>query len=100
MFCFGCKIFGESNEKSAFVRGGFSDWKHAGNGISEHETSNIHRKAMVAYINQAADSGTVDSKPRKQFDEECEFIYILIYLNIFILGKGSTEGCYCCEVFG
>uniref|UniRef100_A0A8P4KM64 Zinc finger MYM-type protein 1 n=1 Tax=Dicentrarchus labrax TaxID=13489 RepID=A0A8P4KM64_DICLA len=29
--------------------------------------------AMIAYINQAADSGTVDSELKKQFNEECEY---------------------------
>ncbi|CAM4513430.1 unnamed protein product [Leuciscus chuanchicus] len=28
---------------------------------------------MIAYINQAADSGTVDSELKKQFNEECEY---------------------------
>ncbi len=30
VFCFACKMFGESKEKSAFLSGGYSDWKHAG----------------------------------------------------------------------
>lgn len=62
MFCFACKIFGENKEKSAFVCGGYFDWKHANDRIAEHESCDIHRKAMIAYINQAADSGTVDSE--------------------------------------
>uniref|UniRef100_A0A8P4KG01 TTF-type domain-containing protein n=1 Tax=Dicentrarchus labrax TaxID=13489 RepID=A0A8P4KG01_DICLA len=73
VFCFACKIFGENKEKSAFVSGGYFDWKHANDRIAEHESCDIHRKAMIAYINQAADSGTVDSELKKQFNEECEY---------------------------
>ena len=73
VFCFACKIFGENKDKSAFVSGGYSDWKHAGDRIAEHESSDIHRKAMIAYINQAADCGTVDSELKKQFNEECQY---------------------------
>ena len=69
VFCFACKLFGESKEKSVFVNGGYSDWKHAGDRLAEHEISDIHRKTMIAYINQAADCGTVDSELKKQFNE-------------------------------
>lgn len=55
------------------VSGGYSDWKHAGDCRAEHETSDIHRKVMIAYISQTADCGTVDSELKKQFNEECEY---------------------------
>lgn len=72
MFCFTCKVFGDSKVKSAFVNAGFSDWKHVNENLAEHESREAHRKAMIAFKNQAADIGTLDSHLKKQFDE-CEY---------------------------
>ena len=33
----------------------------------------MHRIAMIVYINQTANQGTVDSELKKQFTEECEY---------------------------
>ncbi|CAM4446998.1 unnamed protein product [Leuciscus chuanchicus] len=69
----GNNIDPQNTEKSAFVSGGYFDWKHANDRIAEHESCDIHRKAMITYISQAADRGTVDSELKKQFNEECEY---------------------------
>lgn len=66
-------MFGESKEKAAFGSVGYSNWKHASERIAEHERCDMQRKAMIAYINQTADRGTVDSELKKQFNEECEY---------------------------
>lgn len=72
VFCFACKVFGQS-QKSPFATHGFCDWKHAADKLAEHENSISHRQAMVAYIRQSSDCGTVDSELRKQFNAECEY---------------------------
>ena len=51
----------------------FCDWKHAAERITEHENSDLHRQAMVTYVHQALDRGTVDLELKKLFDDKCAY---------------------------
>lgn len=62
VFCLHAKYLARTRKSQQFVSGDYFDWKHANDCIAEHESCDIHRKAMIAYISQAADSGTVDSE--------------------------------------
>ena len=65
VFCFACKHFGHSKVRPPFGSVGFSNWKHASERIAEHESCEMHRKAMIVYINKTANQGTVDSELKK-----------------------------------
>lgn len=62
VFSLACKVFGRNNEKSPFGSVSYSNWKHASERIADHKSSEIHRKAMIVYNNQAADSRTMNSE--------------------------------------
>lgn len=72
VFCFACKLFGDSDFQSAFTTG-YSDWKNATARLAEHEGSKSHKKAMVACVTRCADVGCIDTELKKQFDSECEY---------------------------
>lgn len=65
VFCFACQLFGDRiNQQSHPMPfsndAGYCDWKHANERLTEHEGSESHRKAMLAYIMHAADEGQID----------------------------------------
>ncbi|XDV19134.1 hypothetical protein PO909_024682, partial [Leuciscus waleckii] len=66
------KLFGDSDIQSALTAG-YSDWKNTAVRLAEHEGSESHRKAMLAYVTRCADGGCIDSELKKQFDNECEY---------------------------
>lgn len=88
VFCLHAKYLARTRKSQQFVSGGYFDWKHANDCIAEHESCDIHRKAMIAYISQAADSGTVDSEVKQQFSEECE------YWTDWFTGSAEARECY------
>lgn len=49
VFCFACKLFGNSDLQSALTAG-YRDWKNVAAGFAEHKALESHRMAMVAYI--------------------------------------------------
>lgn len=70
MFCFACKLFGDSESA---LTAGLNDWKNAAAHLAEHEGSERHRKAMVAYVMGCADARHIDSELKNQFDSECQY---------------------------
>lgn len=62
VFSFACKVFVRNNEKSPFGSVSYSNWKHDSERIADHKSSEIHRKVMIVYNNQAADSRTMNSE--------------------------------------
>lgn len=64
VFYFACKLCGDSDMQSALTSG-YSDWKNAAVRLAEHEGSESHRKAMLAYVTRCADGGQIDSELKK-----------------------------------
>lgn len=81
VFCFACKLFGP-NQKSAFVTG-FCDLKHTGKLLEVHEKSVLYRQAMVEYIRQSSECGTVDSELRKTV--QCRVLVLEGYFTELLL---------------
>lgn len=78
VFCFACRLFGDrinqqSHPMPSSNDAGYCDWEHANERLTEHEGSESHRKAMLAYIMHAADEGQIDSELKKSFDSQCEY---------------------------
>lgn len=48
VFCLHAKYLARTRKSQQFVSGGYFDWKHANDCIAEHESCDIHRKAMIA----------------------------------------------------
>lgn len=70
VFSLPCKGFWQ--KQSPFDSIGCSNWKHASERNADHKSSEIHRKAMIVYTNQMADSRTMNSELIKTVNEECE----------------------------
>lgn len=70
VFCFGCKLFDDSDCYSTFTVG-CSDWKNAAVCLVEREGSKSHKK--LAYVTRCADAGCNDTELKKQVDSECEY---------------------------
>ncbi|KAL3210437.1 hypothetical protein MRX96_052178 [Rhipicephalus microplus] len=60
-FCFPCRMFSTGdNEKSAFVNGGYSNWKNAlerDGGFRKHENSLVHKTCQASWVSFHADEG-------------------------------------------
>ena len=89
MFCFACKLFEDSDTQSA-LKAGYSDRKNAAVRLAEHEGSESHRKAMLAYVTRCADGGRFDSELKKQFDNECEY-WTEVLKRVVAVAKFLTE---------
>lgn len=73
MFCFACKLFGDCDQSA--LTAGYIDWKNAAVRRAEHEGSESHRHAIVAYVRRCADAECIDSELKKLFDNECEYCF-------------------------
>lgn len=73
MFGFACKLFGDCDQSA--LTAGYSDWKNAAACLDEHEGSESHRCAIVAYVRRCADAECIDLELKKLFDNECIYCF-------------------------
>lgn len=72
IYCFYCKLFDESSI-SCFSQEGFFDWKHASERLRQHETSSIHLKSLVDFINMSKINNCIDIELKKQIESETKY---------------------------
>ena len=67
IYCYVCKLLSASHTQ--FTHGGFCDWKHASDRLSDHERSKSHLDAVVALAHRAKEPGRVDFDLAQQAEQ-------------------------------
>lgn len=70
IFCIPCKLFGAN---SAFATTGYSDWKRAGNRITSHEQSVVHKSNVLTMKSRGALTNRIDSGLLSQINDEVNY---------------------------
>nr|XP_015923711.2 uncharacterized protein LOC107451972 [Parasteatoda tepidariorum] len=100
VFCLACKLF--SKIPSQYTAG-FSDWKHIGTCLENHENSNEHKKSMLVWLTRKENRYVLDKQLQKQLRNEADYyhnvlkrvIAVVKFLGIRGLAFRGSE-----EVFG
>ncbi|XP_045456064.1 zinc finger MYM-type protein 1-like [Melitaea cinxia] len=100
VFCLTCKLF--SKTPSQYTTG-FSDWKHIGFCLENHENSNEHKNSMLVWLTRKENKSVLDKQLQEQLNKETEYyhnvlkrvIAVLKFLSIRGLALRGSE-----EVFG
>ncbi|XP_046492919.1 uncharacterized protein [Neodiprion pinetum] len=67
IYCFVCKLVASTHSK--FTHGGFSDWKHAGSRLEDHEQSKNHFNAVIAFVQRSKDTGRINFEVTQQAEQ-------------------------------
>ncbi|KAJ0808162.1 putative transcription factor and/or regulators TTF-type(Zn) family [Helianthus annuus] len=106
LFCFCCKLFRQRHPKGGLDNEGYADWKHASQGLKEHEVSFEHLKNMnqLFEMRQRLECNkTIDKVAYEQFKKERDYwkevIFRIIALVKFLAKhglafRGSNEKLY------
>ncbi|KAL4107988.1 hypothetical protein QTP88_018253 [Uroleucon formosanum] len=75
IFCFYCRHFTSDNSgyrDEVLIVNGYSDWKHIGNMLEKHNSSNIHKLSLEKYKSwiSAKKTGSVATKLNTQLKED------------------------------
>ncbi|XP_060845787.1 zinc finger MYM-type protein 1-like [Rhopalosiphum padi] len=75
IFCFYCRHFTSDNSgyrDKVLIVNGYSDWKHIGNMLEKHNSSNIHKLSLKKYKSwiSAKKTGSVATKLNTQLKED------------------------------
>ncbi|CAH0730253.1 unnamed protein product, partial [Brenthis ino] len=100
VFCLTCKLF--SKTPSQYTTG-FTDWKHIGFCLENHENSNEHKNSMLVWLTRKENKSVLDKQLQEQLNKETEYyhnvlkrvIAVLKFLSIRGLALRGSE-----EVFG
>lgn len=74
VFCFSCRLFPNSSNKTNFING-LNDWKHLSERIKSHNASIFHQKSIQQWVELSWRLGsgkTLDSELQKQINSEKE----------------------------
>ncbi|XP_022023478.1 zinc finger MYM-type protein 1-like [Helianthus annuus] len=95
VFCFCCKLFRQGYKKGGLDNEGYSDWKHASQGLKDHEVSFEHLKHMHQWFErrQRLDCNeTIDKEAYEHFKKEKDYwkevIFRIIALVKFLAKHG------------
>ena len=88
VYCYVCKLLSAS--RTQFTHGGFCDWKHASDRLSDHERSKSHLDAVVALAHRAKEAGRVDFDLAQQA-EQVENYWRSVLKRLISVTKFSCE---------
>ena len=96
IFCFYCRHFSSNigNSEDSFIKRGFRNWKHIGDKLTKHLSSNEHSKCMEKWNNytQTLTSGSVSSilstAHKKEISENRIYIDKLFTMLIYLTTQG------------
>ncbi|CAH0730505.1 unnamed protein product, partial [Brenthis ino] len=84
VFCLTCKLF--SKTPSQYTTG-FSDWKHIGFCLENHENSNEHKNSMLVWLTRKENKSVLDKQLQEQLNKETEY-----YHNVLKRSPGLDIG--------
>ena len=92
IYCFTCKLFGNSRFDNGLSTSGLYDWKNAVRAISSHETSHGHKNSLVLLTTWAKKVGRIDYELAKQIDDNINYwksvLHRVVSVIIFLAERG------------
>nr|XP_042914001.1 uncharacterized protein LOC122274127 [Parasteatoda tepidariorum] len=89
VFCLTCKLF--SKIPSQYTTG-FTDWKHIGTCLENHENSNEHKKSMLVWLTLKENRSVLDKQLLKQLRKETEYYHNVLKRVIAVVKFVSKRG--------
>ncbi|XP_071043381.1 zinc finger MYM-type protein 5-like [Parasteatoda tepidariorum] len=89
VFCLTCKLF---SKISSQYTTGFSDWKHIGTCLENHENSNEHKKSMLVWLTRKENTSVLDKQLQMQLKKETEYYQNVLKRVIAVVKFLSIRG--------
>ena len=89
VFCLPCKLF--SKTPSQYTTG-FSDWKHIGTCLENHENSDEHKNSMLVWLTRRENKSVLDKQLQEQLRKETEYYHNVLKRVIAVVKFLSVRG--------